>query len=166
MSISDTTVKRIVDAGERADDMVRNTARTVQEMDPTPFGRALGWFSIGLGLAEALAPKTMAKAIGAEGYEGVVCAFGLREIATGIGILSGERPAAGWLWARVGGDALDLAFLGMAAACNRDNGGRVAIAAAAGRRRRDGRPALRTAASRGRGFSTRREEGLTEPVLV
>jgi hypothetical protein len=111
--------------------MVRNTARTVQEMDPTPFGRALGWFSIGLGLAEALAPKTMAKAIGAEGYEGVVCAFGLREIATGIGILSGERPAAGWLWARVGGDALDLAFLGMAAACNRDNGGRVAIAAAA-----------------------------------
>jgi hypothetical protein len=98
MSISDTTVKRIVDAGERADDMVRNTARTVQEMDPTPFGRALGWFSIGLGLAEALAPKTMAKAIGAEGYEGVVCAFGLREIATGIGILSGERPAAGWLW--------------------------------------------------------------------
>lgn len=131
MSISETTASRMVDAGERADDMVRNVGRMTRQMDPVPLGRALGWFSIGLGLAEALVPKTMAKAIGAEGYDAVVCAFGLREIATGIGILDGERPTAEWLWGRVAGDALDLAFLGFAAGANRNNGGRVGVAAAA-----------------------------------
>jgi uncharacterized membrane protein len=39
--------------------------------------------------------------------------FGLREIASGVGILTCRRPA-GWLWARVGGDLVDLACLGTA----------------------------------------------------
>jgi hypothetical protein len=37
-------------------------------------------------------------------------AYGLREIGAGIGVLSSKQPA-GWLWARVAGDALDLATL-------------------------------------------------------
>jgi hypothetical protein len=40
----------------------------------------------------------------------LVQAYGLREIATGIGILSLDQPAA-WIWGRVGGDALDMATL-------------------------------------------------------
>jgi hypothetical protein len=72
--------------------------------------RALGWLSIGLGLAEVLAPRTLTRGLGMEGKERLVQAYGLREIATGIGILSTDQPAA-WIWGRVGGDALDLATL-------------------------------------------------------
>src|SRR3954471_18313965 len=66
--------------------------------------RFLGWFSIGLGMAELLAPREMAR-LGGVRQEGLLQAYGLREIATGIGILSSPQPA-GWLWARVAGDAL------------------------------------------------------------
>src|SRR5947209_15728050 len=71
--------------------------------------RGLGWFSIGLGLAEALAPRAMGDLTGVRNA-GLVQAYGLREIATGIGILSSARPA-GWMWGRVAGDALDIATL-------------------------------------------------------
>ena len=72
--------------------------------------RGLGWFSIGLGLAELLAPRLVARAAGLEGREGLLRLYGLREIATGAGILLApdRKP---WLWARVAGDALDLATL-------------------------------------------------------
>jgi uncharacterized membrane protein len=80
----------------------------------------LGWFSIGLGLAELAAPRSVAQLIGVpddDRSRAVLRAYGAREIATGIGILS-SRPHPGWLWARVAGDALDLATL--AAAMRRD----------------------------------------------
>ncbi len=73
---------------------------------------ALGWFSIGLGLAEVLAPGAMARALGfKKKSSGLLRLFGLREIAAGVGILTQSRPTP-WLWARVAGDALDLASLG------------------------------------------------------
>jgi hypothetical protein len=72
--------------------------------------RGLGWFSIGLGLAEVLAPRALTRGLGMEGNEQIVQAYGVREIATGIGILSSNQPAP-WIWGRVGGDALDLATL-------------------------------------------------------
>jgi hypothetical protein len=72
--------------------------------------RGLGWFSIGLGLAEVLAPGAVARLTGVRN-KGLLQMYGLREIAAGIGILSSPRPT-GWLWARVAGDALDLATLG------------------------------------------------------
>jgi len=71
--------------------------------------RFLGYFSIGLGLAEVLAPREMARLTGAC-QEGLLQAYGAREIVCGVGILASTRPAA-WLWARVAGDALDLATL-------------------------------------------------------
>ncbi len=75
----------------------------------------LGWFSIGLGLAELLAPKAFARLIGAEGkHTGLIRFMGLREITAGVGILTTPRPA-GWVWSRVAGDAIDLACL--SAAC-------------------------------------------------
>src|SRR3954454_273792 len=87
--------------------------------------------SIGLGLAEAIMPATMARMTGMQGYEPVLRLFRLREIATGIGILAGPGPASGWLWPRVAGDALDLALLGNAAATNPASRERIAIAAGA-----------------------------------
>jgi uncharacterized membrane protein len=72
--------------------------------------KRLGWFGIALGLAEVVAPRSFAKRIGVRGGIPLLTAFGLREIATGVGILSRHRPV-GWLWARIAGDLLDLAAL-------------------------------------------------------
>jgi uncharacterized membrane protein len=77
--------------------------------------RALGWFSVGLGLAELAAPRRLARLIGlAERPEErllLLRALGVRELASGAGILAGRRPT-GWLWSRVAGDAMDLGLLG------------------------------------------------------
>ncbi|HVY49085.1 MAG TPA: hypothetical protein VHB21_24515, partial [Minicystis sp.] len=51
---------------------------------------------------------------------GLVRVFGLREIATGLGILGARRRAARrWVWARVAGDALDLGLLATSALASR-----------------------------------------------
>ena len=134
MSISETTLSRVIDAGERADDQVRRIGRRWRTMDASeaaPLARGLGWFSIGLGLAEALMPKTMARMTGTEGYEPVLFLFGLREIVSGVGILAGPGPASGWVWGRVAGDAMDLALLGIAAGANENERGKLALAAGA-----------------------------------
>jgi hypothetical protein len=74
--------------------------------------RGLGWFSIGLGALEVLAPRSLARALGEEEQTGLVRAYGVREIATGIGILATNDPKP-WIWGRLAGDALDLAGLAM-----------------------------------------------------
>jgi uncharacterized membrane protein len=94
---------------------------------------ALGWFSIALGVAELAAPRQLARLIGVEPREratSILRAYGAREIASGIGILS-QPDEAKWLWSRVGGDAIDLASLGQAAAREHTDGGRLSFAAAA-----------------------------------
>ncbi|HEY1233607.1 MAG TPA: SRPBCC family protein [Candidatus Binatia bacterium] len=75
--------------------------------------RRLGWFSIGLGLMEVLAPKTLERFLGIRHHGLLLRILGLREIASGVGIFTGRRPSS-WLWARVGGDVIDIASLGMA----------------------------------------------------
>jgi hypothetical protein len=78
--------------------------------------QGLGWFSVGLGLAQLAAPRGLARAIGLRGGDDhgrVMRVMGARELATGAAILARPRPAA-WLWARVAGDALDLALLAKA----------------------------------------------------
>jgi uncharacterized membrane protein len=57
-------------------------------------------------------------------------AIGLREITSGIGILTRPRPA-GWVWSRVGGDLMDLALLGKALNSDESDRARVATATAA-----------------------------------
>src|SRR4051794_5679256 len=95
--------------------------------------KGLGWFSIGLGLAQIGAPRAVARFIGVnddEESKNTMFAFGLREITSGIGILS--RPqSAGWVWSRVGGDLMDLAFLGKAMNSDENDKGRLAVATAA-----------------------------------
>lgn len=92
--------------------------------------RALGWFSIGLGVTEVAAAGAVARLVGINGRRGLVRALGAREIAHGIGILSRRMPT-GWVWSRVLGDVVDLAVLGRAAALPQANRLRVAAAAAA-----------------------------------
>jgi hypothetical protein len=76
----------------------------------------LGWFSIGLGVAEIVAPGALARFIGVTDRSGsrkVLRTYGAREIAAGIAILS-QPTAATWLWNRVAGDLLDLGTLARA----------------------------------------------------
>ena len=80
--------------------------------------KCLGWFSIGLGVAQVVAPRMMARWIGVN-EPNMLPLYGMREIVTGVGILRSERPI-GWMWGRVAGDAQDLATLG-AAMFDRDN---------------------------------------------
>jgi len=59
---------------------------------------------------ELFAPGVLARAIGLPDRSRLVAGYGIREIGTGIGILSADDPTA-WIWSRVGGDGLDLATL-------------------------------------------------------
>lgn len=99
-------------------------------MDQQKMARALGWFSIGLGLGEVTAARRLGRFLGIEQRAGLLRAYGVREVATGIGILTHRRPAPG-LWARVGGDVLDLATLGSALLDANPKRGNVGVAAGA-----------------------------------
>lgn len=81
-----------------------------------PLASFLGWFSVGLGALELLAPTTVARAIGVEptpAWNGLLRLFGVREIASGAGILANPTSKE-WVGLRVGGDALDLTALSVA----------------------------------------------------
>jgi hypothetical protein len=71
--------------------------------------KALGWFSLGLGLAELLAPGSITRALGMQGKENLVRAYGLREIGSGVLSLSTEKHAG--LWSRVAGDGIAIVTL-------------------------------------------------------
>jgi len=93
----------------------------VRRRDRDPLAVSLGWFSLGLGAMQVVAPRLMCKLVGASGNgtsRTLMRLFGLREIASGVGILTQARPTP-FLWARVGGDGLDLAALSLVAARNR-----------------------------------------------
>ena len=88
--------------------------------------RALGWFSIGLGVVELFAPRRVTETLGMEGHETMVRAFGVREIMAGIMTLSVEKNAG--LWTRVGGDGLDAAALLSGLAPDNPKKGNIALA--------------------------------------
>ncbi|WP_431266873.1 hypothetical protein [Dankookia sp. P2] len=69
--------------------------------------RGLGWFSIGLGTMELLAPGVITRALGLRGREGLVRAFGIRELGHGVMSLSVDKQVG--VWSRIAGDALDIA---------------------------------------------------------
>lgn len=93
---------------------------------------ALGWFSVGLGVAQLLAPRGVARLIGVSDssrMRTLLRVVGLRELTCGIGLLSNPR-APGWAWARVGGDLMDVALLGSAMGASSSAAGRTIFAAA------------------------------------
>jgi uncharacterized membrane protein len=100
---------RQVQGNENRDDRSRRRAMEYDQEERR--ARALGWFSIGLGLTEVAAPQSLARLIGLHNQQALIRLFGIREIASGVGILASRRPA-GWLWTRVAGDIIDLAVLG------------------------------------------------------
>jgi uncharacterized membrane protein len=93
----------------------------------------LGYFSIGLGLAEFVAPTLMSRLIGVKHPDdrsrSTMRLMGLREIGHGVAILSNQQPQKA-MWARVAGDALDLALLGRALANPDNDRGRTVFATA------------------------------------
>jgi hypothetical protein len=72
--------------------------------------RNLGWFSIALGALEVAAPHRLSRTLGWRESESAIAFYGLREIATGVAILTARNPAP-FVWGRVAGDALDLVSL-------------------------------------------------------
>jgi hypothetical protein len=91
---------------------------------------ALGLFSLALGIAEMVAPGKVAKFVGVKNYPLLMKGLGLREMTSGVGILSGPKQSS-WLASRVGGDFMDLALLGLSFISPRTKKGKVIAAAAA-----------------------------------
>ncbi len=95
--------------------------------------KALGWFSIGLGVPQLLAPGPTTRLIGvadSRRNRAIMRGVGLRELVGGAGILDRPRPA-GFLFARVVGDAMDLLLLQAALRAKGNSRPRVAAASAA-----------------------------------
>jgi hypothetical protein len=93
--------------------VLQSNGHTAPDEDMERLARALGWFSLGLGFAQIAAPGKVAQMVGVEDDDetiAVMRVLGVREIASGLGILTQPKPLP-WLWARVGGDAMDLALL-------------------------------------------------------
>jgi uncharacterized membrane protein len=88
--------------------------------DARTLAEGLGWFSVALGAAEILTPG-LVRAVTGVGRPGTLRSAGVRELATGIGILTQRNPTP-WLWSRVLGDVMDLA--GLATGMQRGDPGR------------------------------------------
>ncbi len=82
-------------------------------MNDIQAAKFLGWFSVGLGLAELVFGRSMNRTLGLNQSPALVRAFGAREVAAGVAVLTYPDMAAP-IWLRVAGDALDLAVLARA----------------------------------------------------
>jgi uncharacterized membrane protein len=102
-------------------------------MKQQDLARALGWFSVGLGIAELLAPRKLERAIGVKRkHNSLTRSYGLRELTAGIGLLTAdEKKLSPWMWARVAGDVLDLASLGTGFGSRRNDKNKLTFATAA-----------------------------------
>src|SRR4051794_17780456 len=122
--------RRMAPRDAQSSGALTNLRSSIGSIDEQRLARALGWFSVALGLAEVVAPRQLGRAIGIDANPNLLRAMGLREIASGVGILTQEQHA-GWLWSRVAGDAMDLALLGAAMTSSSSNRTRLTAATAA-----------------------------------
>lgn len=113
-------------------DIERRAARRDRRvrLSPEDCAWGLGWWSLGLGLAQVVAPRTMSRLIGVPMPRALTMLCGVRAIACGVGILTQERPEP-WMRIRVVGDAFDLATLAAGSLLPGTHRGRVAVASAA-----------------------------------
>jgi uncharacterized membrane protein len=133
--VTTPTRRKEVEIGRGAEASVKNAPRHYTETygkEKDVVTSALGWFSVGLGAAELLAPGAVARLIGVDEDEhrGLLRAFGVRELIAGAAILTRPRPTY-WLWNRVLGDAMDLAALGRAMRSPESSRARLGLATAA-----------------------------------
>ena len=107
---SSSDSEKVVPLGVVKDAPVHYSETPKTEKDPVT--QFLGWFSVGLGVAELFAPNAVARLIGLQEdeHETLLRAYGLREIAAGVGILTRPKPTY-WMWNRVLGDTIDLVSL-------------------------------------------------------
>lgn len=83
-------------------------------MNAHDISRGLGFFSLGLGLAELFAPRQVAQAAGIhDDHDLLIRSLGARELASGLAILSGMHTKES-VWSRVFGDAVDLGLMATA----------------------------------------------------
>ena len=85
--------------------------------------RALGWFSLALGVFQLAGPDTLSRLIGVRptpDNRTLLRAVGVRELVAAFGLLARPARPAPFLWARAAGDAMDLALLGRALAAGSD----------------------------------------------
>lgn len=92
--------------------------------------QGLGWFSLGVGIAEIIAPRTVSRMLGVPRSSRLMRFVGLREVVCGIGILS-QPDTKFWLQARVNGGAMDLGLLSAATLSKKSDRTRLAWATAA-----------------------------------
>ena len=118
-------------------DAADGNGRGARNMSGSTRGQSLaqgmGWFSIGLGTAQLLAPRAMSRMIGLDDSDrsaAIMRAVGMRELASGLGIFS-QRNDAAFLWGRVLGDVMDLALIGAAGTSARSDKRKLAGAALA-----------------------------------
>lgn len=121
-----------VDLNELEEGMANYPARRRRKAASSPerIARGLAWFSIGMGIAQIVAPRLVSRLVGLPLPRGLAIACGVRELVCGLGILTQEQPRP-WLQARVAGDALDLAAFGTALLVPGTDRRRVAVGAAA-----------------------------------
>jgi hypothetical protein len=102
-------------------------------MDEHALTRALGWVSVGVGLASLAAPVPVMNAFGIGERPKIGRFLGARDIVLGAGLLRGEDKAA-WARARGVSDALDAALIlgGAATGAFRRDRAPVGLAMAAG----------------------------------
>jgi hypothetical protein len=96
------------------DDFVELKYRSLDNLATAKLAKGLGVFSIALGLAEVLIPAQLGEMSGlSPRFRNFLPLLGAREIAHGLGILASAKPTTA-VMTRVGGDAIDIAFLGAA----------------------------------------------------
>jgi hypothetical protein len=102
-------------------------------MDERGLARALGWVSVGIGLAAVAAPGPVMKAIGLGDRPNPGRFLGARDLVLGWGLLLGQNTAT-WCRARGVADALDVALIvgGAAAGTFRRDRAPIGVASGAG----------------------------------
>lgn len=95
--------------------------KTREDEEVAAGSKALGLASVGIGLTELVAPRLVESMLGLDdqqSHRGILQALGVRELMHGVGILTAENgngELTSGIWARVAGDVLDTALLGVAA---------------------------------------------------
>ncbi len=102
----------------------------IMGMSDIQLAKGLGWFSLGLGAIELVFGRRLNRGLRLRTTPALVRGFGAREMAAGAMILVAP-DAAGPMWMRVAGDALDLVVLLRALGSGRRRHGATVLATAA-----------------------------------